>query len=267
MLEDKDRIFTNLYGMHDRSLAGARARGHWDGTGEILAKGRDWIVNEVKASGLRRPGRRRASPTGLNGPSCPRSRTGAPPTSSSTPTKPSPGPARTARSCATTRHTWSRAASSPPSPWARTLPHLHPRRVRPREGGAPDRAIAEAYDAGLIGPQRLRLGLGLRPLRHPRRRAPTSAARRRRCSSRSKARRGMPRMKPPFPAGAGLYWLPHDGQQRGVDRVAPTILRRGAAGSPPSGGQQLGDQAVRDLRPCEQAVRGRGRPCRSPSWS
>ena len=35
MLDDKDRIFTNLYGMHDRSLAGARARGHWDGTAEI----------------------------------------------------------------------------------------------------------------------------------------------------------------------------------------------------------------------------------------
>ena len=29
MLKDADRIFTNLYGMHDRSLAGARARGHW----------------------------------------------------------------------------------------------------------------------------------------------------------------------------------------------------------------------------------------------
>ena len=38
MLEDKDRIFTNLYGMHDRSLAGARARGHWDGTAGLIAK-------------------------------------------------------------------------------------------------------------------------------------------------------------------------------------------------------------------------------------
>ena len=39
MLADKDRIFTNLYGMFDRSLAGARARGHWDGTAEIIAPG------------------------------------------------------------------------------------------------------------------------------------------------------------------------------------------------------------------------------------
>jgi NADH-quinone oxidoreductase subunit F len=44
MLKDQDRIFTNIYGMHDRSLKGAMARGHWDGTKAILAKGRDWIV-------------------------------------------------------------------------------------------------------------------------------------------------------------------------------------------------------------------------------
>jgi NADH-quinone oxidoreductase subunit F len=53
MLADKDRIFTNLYGRDDWRLAGARRRGDWDGTKELILKGRDWIVNEVKASGLR----------------------------------------------------------------------------------------------------------------------------------------------------------------------------------------------------------------------
>ena len=53
MLDDKDRIFTNLYGMHDRSLAGARSRGHWDGTAGFIQSGRDWVVDQVKASGLR----------------------------------------------------------------------------------------------------------------------------------------------------------------------------------------------------------------------
>jgi NADH-quinone oxidoreductase subunit F len=53
MLQDKDRIYTNLYGQLDFRLAGARARGDWDGTKEILLKGRDWIITEMKASELR----------------------------------------------------------------------------------------------------------------------------------------------------------------------------------------------------------------------
>ena len=53
MLADKDRIFKNLYGQHDWGLDGARRRGAWDGTKDILARGRDTIINEVKASGQR----------------------------------------------------------------------------------------------------------------------------------------------------------------------------------------------------------------------
>src|SRR2546428_4829848 len=53
MLDDKDRIFKNLYGLHDWGLEGARRRGAWDGTKAIIDKGRDWIINEMKASGLR----------------------------------------------------------------------------------------------------------------------------------------------------------------------------------------------------------------------
>src|SRR5690242_19709214 len=64
MLDDKDRIFKNLYGLHDWGLEAARRRGAWDGTKAIIDKGRDWIINEMKASGLR--GRGGAGfPTGL----------------------------------------------------------------------------------------------------------------------------------------------------------------------------------------------------------
>ena len=64
MLEDKDRIFKNLYGYHDWGLKGARARGAWDGTKDILARGRDALINEMKASGQR--GRGGAGfPTGM----------------------------------------------------------------------------------------------------------------------------------------------------------------------------------------------------------
>ena len=53
MLADSDRIFTNLYGFDDWTLSGARARGDWDNTAAILARGQEAIIEEVKASGLR----------------------------------------------------------------------------------------------------------------------------------------------------------------------------------------------------------------------
>src|SRR6202166_2591176 len=77
MLEDKDRIFTNLYGLGDVSLKGARARGQWDGAKALIDKGRDWIVSEMKASGLR--GRGGAGfPTGLKWSFMPKASDGRP---------------------------------------------------------------------------------------------------------------------------------------------------------------------------------------------
>ncbi|MCK6419278.1 MAG: NADH-quinone oxidoreductase subunit F, partial [Alphaproteobacteria bacterium] len=64
MLQDQDRIFTNIYGWESYDLKAARARGDWDNTKDILAKGRDWIIEEMKKSGLR--GRGGAGfPTGM----------------------------------------------------------------------------------------------------------------------------------------------------------------------------------------------------------
>lgn len=63
-LADEDRIFTNLYMRHDFRLKGALKRGDWYKTKEILLKGHEWILKEMKESGLR--GRGGAGfPTGL----------------------------------------------------------------------------------------------------------------------------------------------------------------------------------------------------------
>jgi NADH-quinone oxidoreductase subunit F len=102
MLADRDRIFTNLYGFHSPDLPDARMRGAWDGTKFLLEKGIDWIIEEMKSSGLR--GRGGAGfPTGLKWSFMPNSRTDGRITWSSTPTNRSPAPARTGRSCGTTR--------------------------------------------------------------------------------------------------------------------------------------------------------------------
>jgi len=52
-LKDQDRIFQNLYGRYPPDLKSAKKMGDWHKTKEILLKGHDWIIGEVKASGLR----------------------------------------------------------------------------------------------------------------------------------------------------------------------------------------------------------------------
>jgi NADH-quinone oxidoreductase subunit F len=64
MLSDRDRIFTNLYGFQGADLQSAQKRGNWDGIKKILELGPEAIVDTVKKSGLR--GRGGAGfPTGL----------------------------------------------------------------------------------------------------------------------------------------------------------------------------------------------------------
>ena len=77
MLADKDRIFTNLYGFQSYGLEAAKKRGDWDGTKDLLAKGSEWLIEEMKASGLR--GRGGAGfPTGLKWSFMPRQSDGRP---------------------------------------------------------------------------------------------------------------------------------------------------------------------------------------------
>ena len=53
MLQDKDRIFQNLYNDVDSGIDGAIKRNDWSNTKDLISKGRDWIIDEVKLSELR----------------------------------------------------------------------------------------------------------------------------------------------------------------------------------------------------------------------
>ena len=53
VLHDRDRIFTNLYGLRDWRLEGARQRGVWNATADMIAQGPEWLCEQIKASGLR----------------------------------------------------------------------------------------------------------------------------------------------------------------------------------------------------------------------
>ena len=52
-LKDQDRIFQNLYGHHGTDLKSAMKYGDWYKTKEMMLKGHDWLINEIKVSGLR----------------------------------------------------------------------------------------------------------------------------------------------------------------------------------------------------------------------
>ena len=48
MLKDEDRIFKNLYNDKGSDVESSKTRGDWIGTKDLIQKGRDWIINEIK---------------------------------------------------------------------------------------------------------------------------------------------------------------------------------------------------------------------------
>ncbi len=227
MLKDQDRIFTNLYGMHDRSLAGARARGIWDGTGDIVKKGRDWIVNEIKSSGLR--GRGGAGfPTGLKWSFMPKESDGRPAYLTINADESEPGTCKDREIMRHDPHTLIEGALIASSAMGAHTAHIYIRGEYIREREALQAAINECYDAGLLGRNAASSGWDFDLF-------VSHGAGAYICGEETamleslEGKKGMPRMKPPFPAGAGLYGCPTTVNNVESIAVVGTILRRGAA--------------------------------------
>ena len=53
MLDEKDRIFNNLYGQKSSDLNSSKNRGDWSNTYDVLKKERNIIIQELTESGLR----------------------------------------------------------------------------------------------------------------------------------------------------------------------------------------------------------------------
>ncbi len=225
MLKDQDRIFTNLYGMHERSLAGARARGHWDGTAAIIRKGRDWIINEMKASGLR--GRGGAGfPTGLKWSFMPKESDGRPAYLVINADESEPGTCKDREIMRHDPHTLIEGALIASFAMGAHAAYIYIRGEYIREREALQAAIDEAYDAGLLGRNAAKSGWDFDLYL-------THGAGAYICGEETamleslEGKKGMPRMKPPFPAGAGLYGCPTTVNNVESIAVVPTILRRG----------------------------------------
>jgi NADH-quinone oxidoreductase subunit F len=226
MLADKDRIFTNIYGVYDKSLKGAMARGHWDGTKLILEKGRDWIINEMKASGLR--GRGGAGfPTGLKWSFMPKESDGRPHYLVINADESEPGTCKDRDIMRHDPHTLIEGCVIAGFAMGAHATYIYVRGEYMREREALQAAIDECYDAGLLGKNN-KLGYDMDIYVHHGAGAYICGEETALLES-LEGKKGQPRLKPPFPANMGLYGCPTTVNNVESVAVAPTILRRGGA--------------------------------------
>ena len=225
MLADKDRIFTNLYGQDDWRLRGARRRGDWDGTRELILKGREWIVEQIKESGLR--GRGGAGfPTGLKWSFMPKE--------SDRPTylvvnadESEPGTCKDRDILRNEPHKLVEGCLLASAGMGVHDCYIYIRGEFYNEAQRLQAAIDEAYAAGLIGKDAC--GSGYRFDLYLHRGAGAYI-----CGEETglleslEGRKGQPRLKPPFPAQVGLYGCPSTVNNVETIAVVPEILRRGA---------------------------------------
>ena len=227
MLRDSDRIFTNLYGAQDWGLAGARARGDWDGTAGLMAKGQVWIIDQVKESGLR--GRGGAGfPTGLKWSFMPKEEVpGRPYYLVVNADESEPGTCKDRDMMRHDPHKLIEGCLLSGFAMRAHAAYIYIRGEFYDEAVALQAAIDEAYDAGLIGKNPCGIDWPFDVYLH-------RGAGAYICGEETglleslEGKPGKPRLKPPFPAAVGLYGCPSTVNNVETIAVVPTILRRGA---------------------------------------
>jgi NADH-quinone oxidoreductase subunit F len=242
MLSDQDRIFTNLYGVHDVGLAGARARGDWDGTAAILARGRDAIIDEMKASGLR--GRGGAGfPTGMKWSFMPKVIGDRPHYLLVNADESEPGTCKDRDILRHDPHKLVEGSLIASFAMGAHTAYIYVRGEFFNEAVVLQKAIDEAYAAGLIGKNACGSGWDFDCYLHRGAGAYICGEETALIES-LEGKKGMPRLKPPFPATVGLYGCPSTVNNVESIAVAPAIMRRGAAwfsalGRPKNAGTKL----------------------------
>ncbi|HEY7765078.1 MAG TPA: NADH-quinone oxidoreductase subunit NuoF, partial [Aestuariivirgaceae bacterium] len=226
MLSDKDRIFTNLYGLHDPGLAGATKRGCWVDTKSFIDKGRDWMTNEIKASGLR--GRGGAGfPTGLKWSFMPKQVGDRPHYLVVNADESEPGTCKDREIMRNDPHLLVEGCLLASAAMGAHVCYVYVRGEFIREQEALQAAIDEALEARLIGRNNVH-GWDFEIYLHHGAGAYICGEETALLES-LEGKKGLPRMKPPFPANVGLYGAPTTVNNVESIAVVGTIFRRGAA--------------------------------------
>ena len=229
MLRDEDRIFQNLYGQDDWGLEGARRRGIWDNTKALLDLGREKLVEEVKASGLR--GRGGAGfPTGVKWSFMPPEdrRDGRPHYLVVNADESEPGTCKDREILRYDPHTLVEGCLVGGFAMGANAAYIYVRGEFFTEASNLQVAIDQAYEAGLIGKNACGSGWDFDVYLHRGAGAYICGEETALLES-LEGKKGQPRLKPPFPAACGLYGCPTTVNNVETVAVVPTILRRGAS--------------------------------------
>src|ERR1700686_338690 len=251
MLADKDRIFKNLYGHHGWGLDGARARGAWGGTKAILEKGREAIVNEVKASGQR--GRGGAGfATGLKWSFMPK-QVERPHYLVVNADESEPGTCKDREIMRHDPHLLIEGCLIAGCAMGAHAGYIYIRGEFIREREVLQAAIDQAYEARLIGKDNIH-GWDFELYLHHGAGAYICGEETALLES-LEGKKGMPRLKPPFPANVGLYGCPTTVNNVESIAVGPEFLGRGGGvfagiGRPKNVGTKLFCISGHVERPC-----------------
>lgn len=227
-LSDQDRIFTNLYGIHDTGIKGAMARGDYYMTKELIQKGRDWIVKEIKASGLR--GRGGAGfPSGIKWSFMPKNpgADGRPSYLVVNADESEPGTCKDREIMRHDPHKLVEGCILAGVGMGANAGYIYIRGEYYNEYSSMERAIAEAYAHGKLGKNACGSGYHFDLYMHRGAGAYICGEETSLIQS-LEGYMGKPRLKPPFPANAGLFGCPTTVTNVETVAVAPTILRRGS---------------------------------------
>ena len=226
MLDDKDRIFTNVYGFQPWNLDAAQKRGDWDDTKGLMARGQDQLIEDVKASGLR--GRGGAGfPTGMKWSFMPKEpKDGRPSFLLINADESEPGSCKDREIIRHDPHKLIEGALIAGFAMRARAAYIYIRGEFIREAETLFAAVAEAYDRGLLGKNAAGSGYDFDVFVHRGAGAYICGEETAQIES-LEGKKGQPRLKPPFPAGVGLYGCPTTVNNVESIAVVPTILRRG----------------------------------------
>lgn len=226
MLDDKDRIFTNVYGFQPWGIDAAIKRGDWDGTKKLLQDSPEDIVEKIKASGLR--GRGGAGfPTGLKWSFMPKeSKDGRPSFLVINADESEPGSCKDREIMRHDPQKLIEGALIAGYAMRARAAYIYIRGEFIREAENLFAAVQQAYDKGFIGKNACGSGYDFDVFVHRGAGAYICGEETALLES-LEGKKGQPRLKPPFPAGAGLYGCPTTVNNVESIAVVPTILRRG----------------------------------------